>query len=139
MLEIPKECIESAKELPKASIKKAVAAAMEYRVIKILENPEIYVFRGAREDYLIIPPYYCSCMDFQVNVIARRIRKSCYHILAYCISRFYGRVKEFILKDVDTTTTVINEILLHGRSSTLRQLISEGDDVGEKEEEEKNY
>ena len=139
MLKIPKKCTALAEQLPEGSVKKAIASALEYRIIQIYKDPEIYVFKGTREDYLLLPPYYCSCMDFQINVIARRLRVGCYHILASCISKVYGRVKEFILNDIDTTTTVINEILTHGRSNTIRQLVSEGDNVGEEEEEEKNY
>ncbi len=83
---------------------------------------KLYFFRGRERDYLIVPGLYCSCRDFQFNVVLRGRRPSCYHLVVAEVLRREGRLRELKMGYEDIVNTVF-EILYEGRSSILRKLM----------------
>jgi len=141
------QCADLSEGLSTKSREKAEKAAREGRIVLISEDPEIAVFLGKDEDYISIPPIYCSCKDFSLNVIIRRRRASCYHLLSACISRERGTMRKYIVRDPLELATVLREVLIGGRAETVRKSIytresskelkNRGDAfLGEKKEEE---
>ncbi len=119
---IPPDCRHLCVGIPSESVSKALAAANEGRIIRISVNPEIVIFVGEKQDYVIVPQNYCSCKDYLLNVVIRRRRRSCYHILAYCIALRIGRVREIVTQEYGVKTLIVRETITLGKSPTLRKL-----------------
>jgi predicted nucleic acid-binding Zn finger protein len=102
-----------------------VREALHYKRIIKLSSDEvvIWVFYGKERDYLIVPKIYCSCMDFELNVIFRGVKKSCYHIITQHIAESNG-----FFRDLRVSSELINDILVEilyiGRSPTLRKILT---------------
>lgn len=118
------ECSELAHGLSKRSIEKAKAAANRGRIFVVWENPTIAIFLGKNEDYAVLPPFYCSCKDFSLNVIARGKRRACYHILSYCLSRSAGNLSIMKASDSIELISMIRDVIATGRAEKLRKLIN---------------
>ena len=70
-------------------------ALHEKRVVKLVsDNVCLWVFNGKERDYVIIPRTYCSCKDFEFNVVMRSIRKSCYHLVTQYLAELTSSFKE---------------------------------------------
>ncbi|MEL9997075.1 MAG: hypothetical protein QXH99_01040 [Sulfolobales archaeon] len=119
---IVKEFIESRHlELMNEKVREALH---DKRIIKLSSDEVvIWVFYGKERDYLIIPKIYCSCMDFELNVIFRGVKKSCYHIITQHIAESNG-----VFRDLRVSSELINDILVEilyiGRSPTLRKILT---------------
>ncbi|MHC1601327.1 MAG: hypothetical protein ACXQTI_00430 [Candidatus Nezhaarchaeales archaeon] len=92
----------SLEEVTLNRIKKAFEAVNEGRVKKYVLKPSgrvIWIVVGKRRDYWVIPKLYCSCDDFYINVISRRKRVLCYHLLAQALAEKMGKYETFSLTD----------------------------------------
>jgi len=118
------ECEKVAEGLSESSIEKAKRAAKEGRVIIVSEDPEIAVFLGSTGDYVLIPPVYCSCKDFSINALIRGKRRTCYHLLSFCLAKQSGLIKSIPAPAKIELTTIVREIIISGRSKELRKLIN---------------
>ncbi len=95
----------------------------ERRVLKLVCGDNHYWFFNSKErDYLIVPKLYCSCMDFELNVITRGSKKYCYHIITQRCAEVSGMFKE-LLVDSETLNDIVTEVVYVGRSNTLRKLL----------------
>jgi predicted nucleic acid-binding Zn finger protein len=108
---------------------KALEAVLERRVVRLRcrgdeERVELYVFHGRDRDYLIFPRRFCTCKDFELNVVVRRAKGTCYHLVAYELA-----VARNSLRDVEvgceTLFDIALEVLLTQRSPTLQRLLFE--------------
>jgi len=94
---------------------RAIKAVEEKRILKYVFEPSgkyLWIVIGKTRKYLVIPDFYCSCDDFYFNVVTRRKRQLCYHILARRIAEILGlyetiRVSDTLYKDL------LNEIKLY--------------------------
>ncbi|MGC9115368.1 MAG: hypothetical protein ACP5HH_05135 [Fervidicoccaceae archaeon] len=118
------ECSDISEGLGEKSREKAKKAAKEGRVVLVYKEPEIAFFLGTDGDYVVVPYTYCSCKDFSLNVIARKRRKACYHMLSYCLSKSMGTLVEHQVRDRVELTSFVRETLLGGRAEGLRKLIN---------------
>lgn len=117
----------------KASInppEKALEALRERRLVRLFcrrggELAELYVFYGKDRNYIMIPRTFCSCKDFELNVVSRRLRATCYHLvsLELAISQNKVRVMEV---DCDTLENIFLELLLGEYSITLKRILQTG-------------
>ncbi len=104
---------------------KAVEAVHQRRFLEIRVRGADYsftVFRGRKRDYFLIPGVFCSCKDFELNVILRGSKVACYHLIGYELARRKGLVGELQLGS-DEVTKIMEEVLIAGFSPTLRKLL----------------
>ena len=64
-------------------------------------NRIIWITLGENCEHLIYPNLFCSCQDFYKNVVVKRKRNFCKHILAQIICNALNLHKEVELKDED--------------------------------------
>ncbi len=94
---------------------RAIKAVEEKRVKKYVFKPggkSLWIVIGKTRKYLVIPDFYCSCDDFYFNVVTRKKRQICYHILARKIAEALKLYQIINLKD-DSFKDVLNEIKLY--------------------------
>lgn len=115
-----KVCEHLTEGLPKESIRKALRAAIEGRIVELVEGLGLYAFLGEDEDYVLVEELFCSCPDFRVRVLSKRERRNCYHLLALCLSKAMGRVVKQPLADPRLIYDVLVEILTSKRAKGLR-------------------
>lgn len=104
---------------------KVVEAISSRRFIKFkVENLRIeyWGYVGKERDYILIPCLYCSCPDFTINVLSKRIRDFCYHLVALEIARRRNMYKELSINHKDLAI-IIFEIITRNYSPHLRRLI----------------
>jgi predicted nucleic acid-binding Zn finger protein len=123
--ELPERCRGLAVSMPENSVKKAVVSALSRRLYLIHRDPEIYFFLGEERDHILLKSRFCNCMDFLLNVVIRRKRVSCYHLLALCISLEKGSLVEHIVGDKVLLMRIIREVVIEGRSRLMRKILSE--------------
>ncbi len=61
--------------------KKAISAFKMNDTIMKLQGYDIYIVKGDKKNYLLFGLSYCSCEDFYLNNVLRKISKPCYHQL----------------------------------------------------------
>ena len=62
-------------------------------------NRVAWTAMGKNQEHLIYPKLFCSCQDFYKNVVIKRNREFCKHILAQIISEALQDFKEASLDD----------------------------------------
>jgi predicted nucleic acid-binding Zn finger protein len=122
---LPEECRGLAISMPDNSLKKAVSSALSRRIHLIHKEPEIYFFLGEERDHILLREKFCNCMDFLLNVVIRKKRVSCYHLLALCISLEKGYIVERVVEDKVLLMRVIREVIIDGKSRLMRKILSE--------------
>ncbi len=99
------------------------AAIREKRVIRVSVGGRSFTFfKGSDRDYFIVRRFFCTCKDFEFNVALRRRRPACYHLVATEVAERKGAVKELRLS-TDEFYDIIYELILDGKSNTLRKLL----------------
>lgn len=83
---------------------KALRAVKRKRVVKFKFIPSELVLWGVYSErrervYIVIPDLYCSCTGFLMNVIMKRRKEYCYHMVAQKIAEKTGVYGEEILSD----------------------------------------
>jgi len=106
---------------------RALEAALERRVVRLRckedeEGVELYVFHGKDRDYLVFPGRFCTCKDFELNVVIRRAKGACYHLVAYEISRARNSLRD-VKVTCEVLFNVVLEVLLTQKSPTLQRLL----------------
>ncbi|MGQ4833328.1 MAG: hypothetical protein ACP6IS_05500 [Candidatus Asgardarchaeia archaeon] len=94
--------LQALKELYGARFINALSAVKENAVKKYIFLPsgvEIWIVVGKKKDYLILGDYYCSCIDFLMNVVIKKNRSMCYHLLAKLLAESLNRYEIFRLPD----------------------------------------
>ncbi len=99
------------------------AAIREKRVVRVnVGGRSFTLFKGRDRDYFIVRRYFCTCKDFEFNVVLRRKRPACYHLVATEVAEREGTVRELRLS-ADEFYDIIYELILDGKSNTLRKLL----------------
>ncbi|MCX8184458.1 MAG: hypothetical protein RMI56_06240 [Sulfolobales archaeon] len=106
---------------------RAVEAVAERRLMKLFcrnneEVVELYVFYGRDRSYMLVPGMFCGCKDFEINVVLRREKGSCYHLVALELARRKGVLKTLEVS-CDTVREIVLELLLNENSLTLRKIV----------------
>ncbi len=118
---------EFTKNLVEHPSEKAIDAVMERRLVKLYckretEVVELYVFQGRDRSYILFPGMYCSCKDFELNVVLRGHKGSCYHLVALEIARKQGKLKVFEVT-CEILKSIALELLLREDSTVLRKIV----------------
>ncbi len=87
-----------------------------------IDGVEVYVFRGVERDYIVSPCRFCMCHDFVINVLGRRSKAVCYHVVGFEIARRRGKLRVVHVSSEDLANIVL-EIVLQGFSATLRRVL----------------
>lgn len=105
---------------------RVLGAVTERRLMKLFcrrgaDIIELYVFYGRDRSYIMIPRMFCSCKDFELNVISRGLRGACYHLasLELAKNRNMLRVHEV---SCEALKAIALELLLGEDSLTLRKV-----------------
>jgi predicted nucleic acid-binding Zn finger protein len=59
----------------------------------------VWIVIGENDEYFIYPKTFCSCTDFYKNVIIKRKRQFCKHLIAQIISEALGGFKVVEIED----------------------------------------
>ncbi|MCE4606113.1 MAG: hypothetical protein F7B59_02120 [Desulfurococcales archaeon] len=106
-------------EVDKAKIGEALAGR---RFVKIHANPDVFVYLGVDEDYILVKDTYCSCNGFFIQVLGEGRKKHCSHLAAlHNIGEGYTDLSH--IYDIGELFTIILEVFYSNRSKTLRQLV----------------
>lgn len=98
-------------------------AIREKRVMRVsVRGRNFTFFKGRDRDYFIVRRFLCTCKDFEFNVVLRRRRPACYHLVATEIAERMGTVRELRLS-TDEFYDIVYELILDGKSNTLRKLL----------------
>lgn len=71
-------------------------------IIKYTYKPSnriVWTAQGENQEHLIYPKLFCSCQDFYKNVVIKKKRIFCKHILAQIISEALNKFKTVTLDD----------------------------------------
>jgi len=82
----------------------------------------IYVFRGIERDYVVSPCSFCMCYDFLINVLSRRTKIACYHVVGFEIARLKGKL-HVVRVEPEELAEIVIEIAVQGFSYTLRRIV----------------
>ena len=93
-----------------------------FRFARDIESP-IWFYVGTRSDHLIMPRIFCSCKDFVINVMSRKSKHVCRHLIIQFIGEQKGFYRVVELPDVETFVKIVYEILDINISPTLRKLL----------------
>ncbi|MCD6278079.1 MAG: SWIM zinc finger family protein [Desulfurococcales archaeon] len=111
---------------------RALEAVRESRVLLLISRGSrrrLFVFKSRDRDYLIIPRILCTCKDYEFNVVFRRSKPACYHLIATELAIREGRVREVSVGDADFSN-ILYEVVYDGFSRTLRRVIAEKNSTG---------
>lgn len=99
------------------------AAIREKRIVRAHVNGRDFTFfKGKDRDYFLVRRLFCTCKDFEFNVVLRRKKPACYHLIATEVAEREGTVKELQLSTGEFYD-IMYELILNGRSNTLRKLL----------------
>ena len=83
---------------------KNVIDVLKRGIIKYIYTPSnrtVWAAKGENQEHLIYPKLYCSCQDFYKNVVIKKKRQFCKHILAQIISEALNKFEQISLEDDD--------------------------------------
>ncbi len=97
----------------------------ENRVVKCttLNGRTLWFYLGKKEVYLVIPMMFCSCMDFLINVVERKIVPACYHLASQILAENYGKYRRLSNITVDEEEAILEEVEKYKYSPTLVRLL----------------
>ena len=103
--------------------RKALEAASTVRMVKA-ETPlgTLWFCIGPSSTHYIIPYVYCTCRDYNVNVIHRRLGRPCYHLILQVVSEVQGKYCTVSL-DRGETEAILSEIDDREDSERLRLIV----------------
>ena len=101
---------------------KALELVRLRRIIKLVSKSGkiLYIALGTTGDYLLIPRLFCTCKDFELNVVIRRTKGTCYHLIALELALRSNSFRELRVDD-ETLNDIMYEVLFSGKSVTLRK------------------
>lgn len=103
---------------------KIKSAIFEKRLVRITyKGSKFWFFKGKERDYVIIPCTFCSCPDFQFNVLLRGTKEICYHLLAQRIAEERNIFTDLEVDSLDVINLITEEILQKNYSRLLRKLL----------------
>jgi len=102
-------------------ILEALRAGRFIRLVSV-DGVEVYVFRGVERDYIVSPCRFCMCYDFIINVLGKRSKVVCYHIVGFEIAQRRGKLRVVRVSSEELADIVL-EIVLQGFSATLRRVL----------------
>ncbi|HDI74338.1 MAG: hypothetical protein DRJ52_07315 [Thermoprotei archaeon] len=104
--------------IEKLDVLKARRAVFSGRVWKIIVESqgnswETWIVYGPKMKtcHIVVPGKHCDCLDFLFNVIIRRKKCACYHIIAQKMAEAQGKYQTVVLKEEDFVEVLITQKL----------------------------
>ncbi len=72
-------------------ISESVQGENAYRYVFLPSGLLFWLILGKTNEYLLLPPYYCSCHDFYFNAVSKKREICCYHIITQIICQGSSR------------------------------------------------
>ena len=92
--------------------RRALEALKEKRVLLLIgksSGRNVYIFMSKGRDYLIIPRILCTCKDYEFNVVLRKAKPACYHLVTAELAIRKGEVRKIIV-DFEVLGYILYEI-----------------------------
>jgi predicted nucleic acid-binding Zn finger protein len=91
-------------------IHEALEGENVYRYVFNPSGISFWVVIGRTNEYLVIPPYYCTCGDFYFNALIKKKQICCYHVIVQLICQQNNQFVD-ILKNDDEYDEYIKDFL----------------------------
>ncbi len=62
-----------------------------FRYVFLPSGMYFWLIIGKTDEYLLLPPFFCSCQDFYFNAISKKREICCYHIITQIICQESNR------------------------------------------------
>lgn len=100
-------------------------AIFENRIVKVEAKDESihWFFLGKTGTYIVIPKTFCSCVDFEINVVERKKIPTCYHLVAQVVAEVYDKYRRVSDLPVDEVLRIYDEIEKRQLSVTLHKYL----------------
>jgi len=100
-------------------------AIFENRIVKVEAKDESihWFFLGKTGTYIVIPKTFCSCVDFEINVVERKKIPTCYHLVAQVVAEVYDKYRRVSDLPVDEVLRIYDEIEKRQLSATLHKYL----------------
>jgi len=100
-------------------------AIFENRIVKIeaKDGSIHWFFLGKTGSYIVIPKTFCSCVDFEINVVERKKIPTCYHLVAQVVAEVYDKYRRVSDLPVDEVLRIYDEIEKRQLSATLHKYL----------------
>jgi predicted nucleic acid-binding Zn finger protein len=72
-------------------ISESVQGENAYRYVFLPSGMQFWLILGKTDEYLLLPPYFCSCHDFYFNAVSKKREICCYHIITQIICQGSSR------------------------------------------------
>jgi len=92
-------------------------------MVKAKDESVHWFFLGKTRTYIIIPKTFCSCVDFEINVVEREKVPTCYHLVAQVVAEVHGRYRCVSNLPVDEILRIYDEIEKRQLSTTLHKYL----------------
>jgi len=100
---------------------KALDLVRSKRIVRLVtDRNKYYIAMGVTGDYFLIPRTFCSCKDFELNVVIRRSKGTCYHLIALELAVRKGYLRELKVSE-EELKAILYEIIYLRKSTTLRK------------------
>jgi len=107
----------------KGRVRKALDMLGSSTIVHLVCNGRSsWFYVGPHSVHYIIPKTYCSCIDFNINVIFRGRIPTCYHLVVHVINTALGRVKTLNVK-INDYEKILEEVIKEEDSRRLRVLL----------------
>ena len=81
-----------------------------YRYVFLPSGLPLWLILGRTDEYLLLPPFYCSCHDFYFNAVSKKKEICCYHIITQIICQRSDRFTT-IYKDDSLYREYLDDLL----------------------------
>lgn len=100
-------------------------AIFENRVVKVeaKDGSVHWFFLGKTRTYILIPKTFCSCADFEINVVERKKIPACYHLVAQVVAEVHGKYRCVSNMSVSDVLSIYSEIETRQLSVTLHKYL----------------
>jgi predicted nucleic acid-binding Zn finger protein len=92
-----------------------VVESIKRGIIKYIYKPSnriVWAAQGENQEHMIYPKLYCSCQDFYKNVVIKKKREFCKHLVAQVLSEALENFETRSLKD-DNFKELIKDLKLN--------------------------
>ncbi|MEX2684349.1 MAG: hypothetical protein Q6373_022450 [Candidatus Sigynarchaeota archaeon] len=62
-----------------------------YKYVFLPSGSQFWLIVGKMDEYLLLPPHFCSCHDFYFNAVSKKNEICCYHVITQIICQRSNR------------------------------------------------
>lgn len=104
-------------------VKKALESKVEAKIVKCnVEGRTVWFYLGPKSTHYIIPRTYCSCKDYNLNVVHKSVNSPCYHLILQVLVEAENSFLEVEL-DREVFREVLEEVEELEESEKLKRIV----------------